>query len=427
MKQIVQNLITKKAKKLIEQHKPIIITITGSVGKTSTRKTIAHVLSKKFNVGTTIENYNNEFGVPLSILGKKSPGKSVFGWLGILFSKQKKLPQVYVLELGIDHPGDMKHLCSIVNPDIAVFTAVSPVHLEFFPSIDALVEEKAYMLECVNEGGLAILNADDPRVMGAAKHAKVDHKTFGFSQTAQIRASEFKLETRDDFSFEPGEQFSEIHARIDTEENTGELILANALGRVSVLSALAAFAVGEHLGMSLPEMIDAVRDVKQEPGRMNPIPAIKGALILDSSYNAAPASMASSLEVLSSFGVKENTKRIAVLGHMAELGPQTEQEHRVLGMRVAEHGVDMLVAVGERSKDTIHGAVEAGMSESSTHFFETSEEAGRFLDREINKGDVILVKGSQSARMEKVVKDIMAEPQRAKELLVRQKGKWIKE
>lgn len=426
MKKLIQNLITKKAQKLIAQHKPLVIAVTGSVGKTSVRNAIATILSAKFHVAQTIKNYNNEFGVPLAILGATSPGKSVFGWLKILLSSPRNVPQVFVLEYGIDHPGDMTHLCDIASPNISVLTRISPVHAEFFASIPALAEEKAILLSRTASDGLCVLNADDALVMGAAGHAAAPVITYGFSESAQIRASNYQLTTRDDFSFEPGEIFSTVTADVTTPDHDElKLELTNILGKANVSIFLPAIAIAKHLGLTHDEILSKISEVKLEPGRMNLIPGIKGSLILDASYNAAPASMVAALEILSSFTPHEGTRRIAALGHMAELGPVSESEHRMLGMRAAEAGVDLLVTVGELSVHTQRGAIEAGLSELQTQHFSDSTNAGRWLDAQIKKGDIVLVKGSQSARMERVVKDMMAEPLRASEFLVRQTQEWI--
>jgi UDP-N-acetylmuramoyl-tripeptide--D-alanyl-D-alanine ligase len=157
---------------------------------------------------------------------------------------------------------------------------------------------------------------------------------------------------------------------------------------------------------------------------MNPLPGIKGSLIIDSTYNAAPASMMAALDVLREFHPMESARRIAVLGHMAELGMYHDQEHRLVGLKVAELGVDVLVTIGELSRAIRSAAIEAGLPQEHTHHFDSPIETGRWLDGEIRKGDIVLVKGSQSARTEKVVKDIMAQPLRASELLVRQSSYW---
>lgn len=419
MKKFIQKQLAKKVKKLIELHKPIIIGVTGSVGKTSTRNAIAAILSEKFDVAKNIKNYNNEFGLPLTILGKLSPKKSAVGWLSLLLSTPKTLPRVFVLEYGVDHPHDMKYLCDIVSPSIAVMTAVSPVHAENFASVEALLEEKAQLLSCVPKNGICILNADDTRVIGASSHASAPVVTYGFGAQADVRAEEYKLQTREDFSFEPGEQFSQINVRVLTKDNNElSLELKNMLGKASVSAVLAGIAVAKHLGMTNQEILSAVKLIKTEPGRMNPIAGIKGSLIIDSSYNAAPASMVAALDVLKEFNVVEGSRRIAVLGTMAELGKYSVNEHRQVGMRSAEVA-DMLVTVGEPMLDARHGAIEAGMHEDHTEHFSDAVDAGRWLDRNVKKGDVVLVKGSQSMRMERTVKDIMAEPMNAKALLCR--------
>ena len=425
MKKFIQTQLANKARRFLEQHKPIVIGITGSVGKTSTRHAIACVLSAKYRIATSMENYNNEFGLPLSILGAKSPGKNPFGWMKILLTSPKQIADVYILEYGIDHPGDMDYLCSIARPSITVMTALSPVHVEFFPSIQELGEEKAKLIAAVPSDGLVVLNADDARVVGLGVHAIAPIMTYGFRESADIRATDYTVETRSDFSFKPGEQFSEIHVNVKTEEEEAIAInLKNHLGKSAVSSVLAAIAIAKHLGLSWDEILSKLDYIKHEPGRLNPIAGIKGSLILDSSYNAAPASMMSALNVLAEFAPVEEARRIAVFGHMAELGSQTESEHRMIGMRAAEI-CDRIITVGEMAHHIRHGAIDAGFPEEHLEQFETPEEAGRWLDANVKKGDIVLVKGSQSARMEKVVKDIMAEPLRAEELLVRQTGKWL--
>ncbi len=425
MKAFVQKQITKKVKKILDTHKPIIVAVTGSVGKTSVRNAIATVLSAKYTVGTTIKNYNNEFGVPLSILGEESPGKSIFGWLRILITVPKKIPQVYVLEFGVDHPGDMEYLCQIAQPDVSVMTRISPVHAEHFRSVEALAEEKAQLLAHTKKNGLTILNEDDKRVMGLAGHAVANVLTYGYGDGADVQATDYRIETREDFSFEPGEQFAKVRFSVQTTENQMVVEMKNVLGRGSASSVLPAIAVAQHLGLTHEQILSKIGDIEFEPGRMNPIPGIKGSLLIDSSYNAAPASMAEALQVLSEFHPVEGARRIAVLGHMAELGQYTEEEHRMLGMRAAEVGVDLLVCVGQMTQDTHEAAIEAGIPEGNTQHFDDAVEAGRWMDRQVHKGDIVLIKGSQSARMERVTKDLMAEPLHAKELLVRQGEYWI--
>lgn len=425
MKQLIQDTITKKARELILEHKPIIITVSGSVGKTSVRNAIVKLLRGTYTVRTTIDNYNNEFGVPLTILGYRSPGKSVLGWLKILLSKPKNVPEVFVLEYGIDHPGDMEHLCRIAKPDISVMTRISPVHVENFKSLEHLAEEKAVMIERTKGDGLVVLNADDPRVLGMRGLVAADVVTYGFTANADVHVSAYALTTRKDYSFEPGEEFSRMEMHVKTQiQDVVDINISNILGRASASALLPAIAVAKHLHVSNEDIEKRIKKVKFEPGRMNALPGIKGSLILDSTYNAAPASMQAALQTLAEFSPSEGARRIAVLGHMAELGPHTEEEHRMLGMHAAEHGVDFLVTVGERTLETRQAAIEAGIPEHQTAHFANSHDAGRWMDQNVRKGDIVLVKGSQSARMERVVKDIMAEPLNAPQLLVRQSDYW---
>jgi len=425
MKKFIQTQLARKARRLIEKHHPTIVGVTGSVGKTSARDAIATLLASRYDVAANFKNYNNEFGLPLTILGRHSPGRSFFGWLSVLFSPVKKVPQVYVLEYGIDRPGDMDVLCQIAKPTIAVMTRISPVHAEFFRSVEALAEEKAKLLACVDEQGTVVMNADDPLVMGLGGHVRGKKVTYGFSSSAMIRASDYQLSTREDFSFQPGEIFSTIAFTVAFPDRSSlNLTVQNMLGKASVSSLLAGIAVAHVMGISNDEIASHISTAKLEPGRMNPIAGIKGSLLIDSSYNAAPASVQAGLELLSEFHPVEGARRIAVLGQMAELGSKSEQEHRLIGMRAAEAGVDILVTVGELAREIRRGAIDAGIPEYHTQQFENSVEAGRWLDGAIQKGDIVLVKGSQSARMEKIVKDIMAEPMHAEKLLVRQETEW---
>lgn len=431
MKKILQWKLAWHAKRILAAYKPTVVAVTGSVGKTSARNAIAAVLDARFRVRSPRENYNNEIGVPLTIIGEKTPGKSPFGWSVVLskaallwLSRKKGYPNMLVLEYGLDRPGDILALCKIAPPDVGVFTAISPVHAEYFDSVEALAREKGEIVRNVREGGVAVMNGDDAAVMGERGNAKA--VTYGFGDGLDVRAENYRVETREDFSFDPGEEFCAIHFDLVMGDERAPVVLSNMIGRAQVYAALAAAAVGKQFGLSIDEIVDGLKGFKSQAGRMRPLPGIKGTLVLDDSYNAAPASMAAALEVLRYFSPVESARRVAVLGKMAELGRYSENEHRLLGMRAAEVA-DLLVCVGEEARDIRRGAIEAGMDEASIQSFPDSVEAGRWLDFNAKQGDVILVKGSQSARMEKTVKDLLAEPLRAPELLVRQYGNWLEE
>ncbi|MBU0646191.1 hypothetical protein KJ611_01785 [Patescibacteria group bacterium] len=433
MKLLIQKLLIWLSKRIIRRHQPIIVAVTGSVGKTSTRNAIAAVLESSFRLRTNFANYNNEFGVPLTIIGAVSPEKSLIGWLKVIFHgakqtlfKDQTYPQLLVLEFGADRPGDIGALCDIAQPDVAVLTVVSPVHAANYASFEQLIDEKTTIIRRVKPGGLAVLNADDARVLDHRLEAPARVLTYGFSQAADLRGFNYHLETRQDFTFDPGEQFAETHFEVEFEEETMPANLPNLIGRAQVSAALGALAVGRHFDLSLEDMIPRLAKILPQAGRMNPLPGIKKCLVLDDTYNAAPASVRAALEVLGQFTPQGDGQRIAALGQMAELGRYSRDEHRLIGHQVAEIGVSLLVTVGEEALGIRAGAIEAGLTDGQCAHFDNSEEAGRHLDKEVRTGDIVLVKGSQSARMEKVVKDLMAEPLRAEQLLVRQSEKWLK-
>ncbi len=422
MKKLIQSLLAYFAKQILHKHRPTVVAVTGSVGKTSTRNAIAAVLSTKFSVRSPSENYNNEFGVPLTIIGEKSGGKSIFGWLQV-FRKAiatrytlhaTSYPQILVLEYGLDHPGDISYLCQIAPPDISVLTAVTPVHAEFFTSVEDLAKEKGQIVRGMKSGGVAFLNVDEPLVM--AERTDCLTVTYGFNSDADVRVENYQTDAYMD----------RCATRFDLclyEERT-PVVLPNLLGRGQVYAALAAVAVGKQLGMTTDEIVTGLATLQPQAGRMRPLAGIKGTLLLDDTYNAAPASMSAALDVLRDFSPVQQGRRIAVLGKMAELGRYSEDEHRLLGLHAAEVA-DILVCVNEEALDIRRGAIEAGMDETHIHYFKDSTEAGRWLDFNVKQGDVILIKGSQSSRMEKAVKDILAQPTQAKNLLVRQYGTWL--
>lgn len=415
------------AKQKIRQHKPKIIAVTGSVGKTSTRTAIAIALAAKYRVRTPYKNYNNEFGLPLAILGEQSPGKNLWGWMKLVVRayKTKDMPEYLVLEYGADRPGDIGFLTNIAKPDVAVITAVSAVHLANYPSWEALVSEKASLGLAVPSDGLVVLNADDQAVASMQNRYQAPVVLYGF-RGGEAVASELKLFTAQEESFDIGEAFAITKAKISYKGDVAELALTNCVSPTLVASCTAAMVVAEHFGISLAVSGAALsKELQPVNGRLRPLPGIKGSLIIDDSYNAAPASVTAALEALNQFEPgEERDRRIAVLGDMAELGPRTEQEHRAIGRKVAQVA-DLFVAIGANMRLAGEAAVAAGMAEDKIKYFANSVEAGDYLDPIVKTGDVILVKGSQSMRTERVVKALMAEPQRATELLVRQERYWL--
>lgn len=435
LKQLITSFLISCAKRVLRRHKPIIIAITGSVGKTSTKRAIAAVLRSKFSVLEAPKNYNTEIGVPLTILREENQEKSLIGWKFVCvrsFFKSifglNNYPTHLVLEFGADRPGDIEQLVRIAPPTVSVVTRISSVHVENYPNREALVAEKSKIVQSLPSEGLAVLNADEEEVGAMANLTNGKVKTYGFGPDADLNGDNYKLNVRLDDRYELDEELASISfvVRDSITKETVSSEIKNILGIHQAYNALAACAVGQYFDISLKGSLTSLEtSFVSASGRLRLLHGIKGSLILDDSYNAAPASMAAALDVLGDFKPVEDARRIAVLGHMAELGDLSDEEHRTIGWKVAELDVGLLIVVGSIAHEIAHGAIEAGMSEDLVHEFNSPEEAGRFLDHEVKKGDIVLVKGSQSARMEKVVKDIMAEPLRASELLVRQEKKWI--
>ena len=427
MRKLIINILRLRAMAVLNKFNPEIVAITGSMGKTSSRQAISLALSVKYDVRTAKKNFNNEIGVPLTILGFDSPGRNIFGWL-LLFWKSyfiKKYPEILVLEYGADRPGDIDALCNLAQPNVSVLTGISPVHVEFFGDISNLIDEKLSIIKNIKKSGLVVVNGDDRNVIENI-HTENEVKTFG-TGNVDIKATNITITTRFDDKFTPDEIFVKTQAKIGLKDVViNDLELQNNIGYAPVMASLSALAVADYYGIHFD---DAIKKLNSEfraiSGRLNPIAGIKGSLIIDDSYNASPSAMQNGLNVLKSFvPYQQGDRRIAVLGRMGELGKYNEQEHRLIGLTVAECA-DLFVAVGNEMKIAMKSAVEAGMDDSQIHWFETSEEAGRYMDGEIKTGDIVYVKGSQSARMERVVKDIMAEPGLASRLLVRQDVKWL--
>lgn len=431
MKSFVQNQLKNVSKRILEQYKPKVIAITGSVGKTSTKNAIAKVLETKYRVRVSPANYNTEFGVPLTIIDEVSPGKSALGWLKVLMKARRLakggagFPEVLVLEFGTDKPGDIDYLCRLATPEISVTTRVSPVHAEHFGTVEALAKEKGQLARTTKADGVVILNADDKLVSAMRDGLSTRVVTYGIKNQANFKGSNYSLLTKPDLLFEPGEVIATGMFALERDGVTREIELNNVIGEPAVYSALAAIAVGEEMNLSMDQIMAGLKNFKSAPGRLKILPGIKGSVLIDDSYNAAPASVMAALKILREFPMVDDNRRVAALGDMLELGQYSEDEHRKIGFQVIESGVDLLVCVGERARDIARAAIEAGLRREQVQEFKNSEEAGRCLDHEVQSGDVVLIKGSQGIRMEKVTKDLMAEPMKAKELLVRQEPPWV--
>lgn len=344
-----------------------IVGITGSVGKTSTKELTHAVLSQQHVTLKTPKNYNNEIGLPLTILQ--------------LAAKHTHA----VLEMGMYDKGEIALLCTIAQPQIGVVTNIGPVHMSRLGSVEAIVEAKRELIESLPEDGVAILNRDDERVMSMAPHTKARVFTYGLTGEADLWASDIRSMGMEGIRF------------VFHYQGEDWPVAVPLLGRHSVHTCLRATAVALNMGMNWEEIINGLRG-QQSQLRLVTVRGPHNSLILDDTYNASPDSVIAALNLLSDL----DGRRIAVLGDMLELGSAEEISHRLVGRR-AMTVADILVTVGERGKIIADEALEAGMSSEQVHICDTTDQATAVLEHQITAEDIILVKGSLGARMDKVV------------------------
>lgn len=426
MRKMLQLKLKFLARLILKKYQPVVIGITGSLGKTSAKEAIYEILKDKMAIRMSQKNYNNEIGLPLTIIGSLSAGRNLWGWLPIFgkgiflcLFKDKKYPRVLILEMGVDRPGDMEYLTNIARPDVGVVTAVSYSHLQYFGSIVNIKKEKQALISSLDNQGLAILNYDNEETRGMASVSQARVLTYGLKEGADLRAQDIV------FNFTKGDyELTGLNFKLNYKGSVVPVFMTNVLTETAIYAALAAAAVGIYLDLNLIEIARALKNFTLPKGRMNVLPGIKHTFLIDDTYNSSPEAAMAAVDVLGRIKIENNANKYAVLGDMLEIGHYTEEGHRLLGEKVYNSGINQLIAVGEKARDIIRGAREAGLDDSAMFYFDKAEEAGKFLQNRIKAGDIILVKGSQGMRMEKIVKEIMAEPERAAELLVRQGQEW---
>lgn len=429
---VAQSVLSWFAKKIIRKYHPRIIGITGSVGKTSAKEAIAHVLASHFTLRKNEKNFNTEIGVPLTIIGIQEQPRGLLDWLavvmkgwGLLVVNDRRYPALLVLEMGADHPGDIAQLTALAPCDIGVVTAIGPTHLEYFETVERVAKEKSILVTHLKKEGVAILNHDDALVFPMREQARARVVTYGYTMSAQVRALEyragFEILRQNDHAATPAEAPGTIF-KLQANGAALPVRLPGRFGNPSVYAALAAAAVGTVLGLNLHEVSERLSTWPPIPGRLSLLKGVRNAWIIDDTYNSSSVAAMEALDLLGSQMPPGNTaQRWAVLGDMLELGAYTDEAHREVGAAVVAKGhADYLVTVGERARMIARTARKMGMPDERVYEFATAQEAGRFIQNRMEQGDLILVKGSRGMRMEQIVKELMAEPLRAKELLVQE-------
>lgn len=414
---------------VLKKYNPRIVGVTGSVGKTSTKEAIFEVLSKYARVRKNEKNYNNEIGLPLTIFGCESGGNSVFGW-ALVFLKAFWLvifpveyPEVLVLEMGADRPGDIDYLTSFIQCEAVVVSEISGSHLEYFKNLNSVAKEKWTLVEKMSPEGVAAVNIDNQLI---AKYRSQDDKTkfltFGFSADADIQAQEalFNYSNKNDSE---REEVKGISFKLSYGGTIIPVRLNNILARHSIYAALAAVAIGLKFKLNLVEIAAALANFSLPSGRMTLIPGMKKSSIIDDTYNSSPVSADAALEVLKDI---KASRRIAVLGDMLELGKDSEEGHRAVARKFLEAKGNIFFAVGRRMQFAAEELKKHNFNSKNIFVFADPVSAGRKLKEIIQDGDLILIKGSQGMRMEKVVEETMASPENASFLLCRQDEAWKK-
>jgi UDP-N-acetylmuramoyl-tripeptide--D-alanyl-D-alanine ligase len=349
-----------------------VIGITGSNGKTTTRRMTAAIFGRYFETLASRGNYNNEIGLPLTLLGLKPDHQ----WI--------------VLELGMNHFGEIRRLSRICRPDIGVITSIAPCHLEGVGSIDGVVRAKAEILENIPSGGTVILNRDDPHLVQLGKQTDTNVLFFGESRKADIRADSIR---------ETGE---EIRFTLRLPDSQAAVRL-HATGRFMVSNALAAASAGHLAGLSGDEIQAGLLRFRPVASRMNVIPTDRGMTIIDDTYNANPGSMAAAINTLVTLA--GNNRSILVVGDMLELGEETDRLHRQVGELAGQAGIIRLYATGPHAGLVAEGARAGGINKNEVV---TGEKEAIITDlkKQLKTGDRVLVKGSRGSAMEEIVEPI---------------------
>ncbi|MCC7160430.1 hypothetical protein IT399_01775 [Candidatus Nomurabacteria bacterium] len=426
-KKVITYILKIESELVLWKYKPKVIGITGSVGKTSTKDAVYAVLSSFKYVRKSEKSFNSEIGLPLTVLGIPNGWNNPIVWLhntlkGLwLFIWPHKYPEWLVLEVGVGKPGDMKKTASWLKTDVVIITAIgdTPAHIEFFNSRKHLVEEKSKLIKTLKKDGLLILNADDDSVLEMKSLTKNIVITYGFKEGADI------LGSSDSIFYNEKSEPEGVVFRVDIEGKSLPVVIDGVFGRNHIYASLAALTLSYGLKFNIINAINSLKNYDVPPGRMRLLKGINESLIIDDTYNSSPFACESALKTLNEIDCKNSCRKIAVLGDMLELGRHTVEAHKNIG-KIAKDKVDILMVVGPRSKSIKEGALEEGMKEKNIFEFLDSIEAANFIKDFVQKGDIVLVKGSQGMRMERVTAIILLDQENKDKLLVRQDEEWLK-
>lgn len=413
---IITRMLAFFARAVVRRYHPHIVMVSGSVGKTSTKDAVATVLATRFFVYKSEKSFNSEFGVPFTILGVENPWNNPFAWISVIKKALALLllpnhyPNLLVLEVGADRKGDLARILKIATPDAVVITRLPeiPVHVEAYTSPEDVREEEFCPAHMLPPGSPLIISADDTYARSLASQTPAKVFSYGTADDAAVRISNTDFYEQDGqvVGMQADVAMGSVHTRV---------VVKGSVGRTQILPVAAALAVAEAFQIPITEAIDAFEDHEPPPGRGRIFAGKNGSVIIDDSYNASPVAVEEALMTLKVF--PHATRRIAVLGDMLELGRYSVKEHKRIGA-IACSVTDIVAAVGIRAR-----AFAVVPRECEVIQFENARLAASALVDCVRPGDVVLVKGSQSIRMERIVETLLENPEDAARL-VRQERRW---
>ena len=361
------------ARSVLADHPVKVVAVTGSVGKTTAKEFMAEILSAKFTVLKSEKNFNNHLGLALSLL------------------RLEKSHEVAVLEMGMNAPGEIAALTWISPPDVAVITNIRPVHLQNFADMEGLAQAKKEILDGAKPGGIAVLNGDDPRVLGIAASWRGRKVTFGRSGKCDVRVSGVRRRGYEGLSVDL--VYGRENAAVDLA------FLSESVIEDFLAAAAAAYA------MSVPvrDVVERAAAMRPQPMRGNLVRLRNGIRLIDDSYNSNPTALETALKSLT---LLPAGRRVAVLGDMLELGPKEREFHLEAGRTAALSGWNLLVTVGPLAGLMAEGAASAGMDRARIVSFAGTGEAAPAVPPLVAAGDLVLVKGSRGMKMEKIVESL---------------------
>lgn len=343
-----------------------LLAVTGSAGKTTTKEILAHILATRFRVMKSSGNLNNHIGLPLQLL------------------KLEAEHDLAVVEMGMNHAGEIRALGALAHHDLAVVTTVAPVHLEFFGSLAEIARAKYEIIETLPSGGVAVLNADDDYVCQFGRDFKGKVVTFGIKRSADVCAQKVKLNGSEGSTFEL------------VVGSVGEPVTFPLVGEHNIYNALAAAAAAMERGISPSQAAVALSGIAP-PDKRGQVLHLNGATIINDCYNSNPRALEAMIDTLASMKAE---RRILVVGEMLELGPTAEDLHRECGKHAAEKKIDMVIGVRGMARAVAEAACGSG---TQAQFMETPEQAGEWLARNLRPGDAVLLKASRGVKLERAL------------------------